>query len=97
MSVSLFQGTMSRSPSSGLVPVLGGGSPTDYRKKGALVRTSPLEDLDVEWSTVLGVHSSFFPTIVLSKNRSLFPLGVWFSGQIRIPGRNGEVSPRTVS
>ena len=43
--------TTTRSPSSALLPFLGEGSPTkiDYRKKGTLILTSPLEDLDQNW------------------------------------------------
>ena len=43
--------------------------------------------------TCLGVDSPFFIAIVLFKNQP-FPQGVWWFSR-RIPGKNGEGTPRT--
>ena len=50
--VTLFL-TTARSASSALLPFLGEGSPTkiDYRKKGTLILTTLLEDLDSHMAT----------------------------------------------
>ena len=46
----MYLESKSRSPSSSLSPFLGQGSPTkiDYRRKGAFIQTSLVEDLEVE-------------------------------------------------
>ena len=65
----VFGGTLTRSPSSALLPFFGGGFPY-YRKKGTLILTSLLEDLSkasFEFLVAGGTNFNFEPHVRRSK------------------------------
>ena len=50
-------------------------------------------DLEMDINMNLGVDSTFFSAIVLFKNRSPFPQGVWRFRKIRVPRMELAVTP----
>ena len=55
-----------------------------------------VSNLEQRVMVILGVDSPFFSAIALFKNQP-FPHGFrWFSRKTRIPGKNGEATPRSM-